>query len=176
MMGHSMGGYVTCAFAERYPYMLKGMGLINSHAMADSEDARRHRYDVCHYVQENRAKYIVDFLPTLFDESRRATLERDIVDLTEQCLFTTTESIIATQQGMAARPSRIGVLQQLNVPAYFIFGQNDSRIPIEFAITQTLMPRRSESLILNNVGHMAFLEEREYIKPRILSFVQNCYR
>ena len=37
MVGHSMGGYVALAFADKYPYTLRGLGLINSHALADSE-------------------------------------------------------------------------------------------------------------------------------------------
>ena len=151
MAGHSLGGYVALAFAEKYPYSLRGLGLINSHAMAD------------------------DFIPSLFDGSRRAALSKDIKDLTDQCLETTAASIVAAQRGMARRPSRIGVLQQLDVPVYFIYGKNDPRIPVELAVTQTLLPRRAEVLLLDDVAHMSFLEEREYIKPRLLNFVQNCY-
>lgn len=175
MVGHSMGGYVALAFAERYPYSLRGLGLINSHAMADSSDIRARREEVCNAVQENRASYIVGFIPSLFDDSRRATLSREIKELNDQCLETTTASIIAAQRGMAQRPSRVGLLQQIDVPVYFIYGKNDNRIPIELAITQTLLPHRAESLILDNVGHMAFVEEREYIKPRLLNFVECCY-
>ena len=44
MMGHSMGGYVALAFAEKYPYTLRGLGLINSHALPDSAEHRAHRF------------------------------------------------------------------------------------------------------------------------------------
>ena len=56
MVGHSMGGYVALAFAERYPYCLRGLGLINSHAMADTDAHRTARQDVCQQVKENRAE------------------------------------------------------------------------------------------------------------------------
>jgi hypothetical protein len=62
---------------------------------------------------ENRASYIVNFVPTLFDDSNRAALSQDIKDLQDQCLETRADSIIAAQMGMMNRPSRIGVLQQL---------------------------------------------------------------
>lgn len=175
MVGHSMGGYVALAFAEAYPYSLRGLGLVNSHAMADNEAHRAGREEVCRQVGDNRAAYIVGFLPSLFDDSRRAALSKDIKDLQDQSLETTAAAIVAAQRGMAQRPSRIGVLQQLDVPVYFVYGKNDPRIPLEVAVTQTLLPRRAESLLLADVGHMAFIEEREYLKPRLLDFVLRCY-
>lgn len=175
MIGHSMGGYVALAFADKYPYSLRGLGLINSHAMADSEEHRRCREDVCHQVLENRSSFILNFIPSLFDESRKLQLSQDIKDLHDQCLETSTESIIAAQQGMATRPSRLDVLQRLEVPTLFIYGKNDPRIPIEIAVSQALLPHHAEILLLDRVAHMAFIEEREYVKPRIKNFVDTCY-
>lgn len=175
MVGHSMGGYVALAFAEKYPYTLRGLGLVNSHALSDSERHQACRKAVCEQVLENRASYIVNFVPTLFDDSNRSALSQDIKDLQDQCLETRTESIIAAQKGMLARPSRIGVLQQLEVPVLFVYGKHDNRIPLEIAISQAMLPRHSEILLLENVGHMAFMEEREYVKPRIKNFVDTCY-
>ena len=40
MLGHSMGGYITLAFAEKYPLLLEGFGLIHSTAYADSEEKK----------------------------------------------------------------------------------------------------------------------------------------
>jgi pimeloyl-ACP methyl ester carboxylesterase len=175
MIGHSMGGYVALAFAEKFPYSLRGLGLVNSHALSDSDSHRESRQAVCEQVMENRASYIVNFVPTLFDDSNRAALLQDIKDLQDQCLETRTEAIIAAQMGMMNRPSRIGVLQQLEVPVLFVYGKNDSRIPIEIAISQAMIPSHSEILLLDHVGHMSFLEQREYVKPRIKNFVDTCF-
>ena len=175
MVGHSMGGYVALAFAEKYPYSLRGLGLVNSHALSDSEEHRANRQAVCDQVQENRASYIVNFVPTLFYENNRAALSQEIKVLQDQCLETKTEAIIAAQKGMMTRPSRISVLQQLEVPVLFIYGKNDNRIPLEIAISQAMIPRHSEILLLDHVGHMSFMEEREYVKPRIKNFVETCY-
>ena len=175
MIGHSMGGYVALAFAEKYPYTLRGLGLVNSHALSDSDAHRQSRQAVCEQVNENRASYIVNFVPTLFDDSHRAALSQDIKDLQDQCLETRTEAITAAQLGMMNRPSRISVLQQLEVPVLFIYGKNDNRIPLEIAISQAMIPHHSEILLLDDVGHMSFIEEREYVKPRIKNFVDTCY-
>ena len=175
MVGHSMGGYVALAFAEKYPYTLRGLGLVNSHALSDSAEHAEQRRSICQQVKENRASFIVNFVPSLFDNSHRGLLNQDIKDLQDQCLETSTESIIAAQLGMMQRPSRIDVLQRLEVPTLFIYGKNDNRIPLELAVSQAMIPHHSEILILDNVGHMAFIEEREYVKPRIKNFVDTCY-
>ena len=53
MIGHSMGGYAALAFAEKYPYTLRGLGLINSHALPDSDEHRSYRQAICDQVLEN---------------------------------------------------------------------------------------------------------------------------
>ena len=41
LLGHSMGGYITLAFAEKYPEKLRGFGLIHSTAFADTEEKKQ---------------------------------------------------------------------------------------------------------------------------------------
>src|SRR5258708_8110839 len=36
-IGHSMGGYITLAFADKYPELLNGFGLLHSTSYADGE-------------------------------------------------------------------------------------------------------------------------------------------
>lgn len=175
MIGHSMGGYVALAFAELYPYSLRGLGLIHSHALPDDEDKKISRDAVCQQVTNNRAGFILEFVPRLFDASKRTELAQEIKDLQDQCLETKTASIIAAQQGMKCRPSRLNTLQRLQVPCLFIYGKNDHRLPLEVAVSQAMIPHYSEIMILDNVGHMAHMEERDYVKMRIKNFVDTCY-
>lgn len=175
MVGHSMGGYVALAFADMFPYALRGLGLVNSHALADSEEKRASREEICHMVLDNKAKFIVDFVPRLFADCRREEMSQDIKYLKDQCLETSVESICAAQLGMARRPSRVNVLEELDVPVLLVYGKNDSRLPAELAVAHALLPRRAEMLMLDKSGHMTFLEERDYVKARIANFVDTCY-
>lgn len=43
MVGHSMGGYVSLAFAELFHKQTAGLVLFHSHASADTEDAKKNR-------------------------------------------------------------------------------------------------------------------------------------
>jgi len=175
LIGHSMGGYVALSFAELFPYTLRGLGLINSHAMPDDEEHLKGREDACRRVKENKAKFTVDFVPKLFSDRNREELSQDIKDLNDQCLETTEESIIAAQLGMAQRKEQVKTLSSLEVPVLLVYGKDDSRIDPVAAVAQALIPRHAEMLMLDGVGHMSFLECREYIKPRIKNFVDTCY-
>lgn len=175
MIGHSMGGYVALAFAEQYSYYLRGLGLMNSHAMADTPEKSRCRQEACELVCENRARYIVEFIPELFDVSKRQLLAQEIKDLQDQCLETKTEGVLAALRGMAERRSRIHVLRRLEVPVLFVLGKNDPRIPLEIGVSQALEPKYSEIMLIDDVAHMAHLEEREYVKLRLINFVNTCY-
>ncbi len=43
LLGHSFGGYVTLAFAEKYSNILNGFGLIHSTAFADNDQKKANR-------------------------------------------------------------------------------------------------------------------------------------
>lgn len=175
MIGHSMGGYVALSFAEQYPYTLRGLGLINSHSLSDNEEKKQQRINICQQIRKNRSSFVTNFVPSLFDSSKGTQLAQEIKDLTEQCFETTEQSLIAAQQGMMRRPHHIDTLRQLQVPCMFIYGKNDTRIPLEIAISQAMIPKHSEIILLDNVCHMAHLESPIYVSQYIHNFVNTCY-
>ena len=175
MVGHSMGGYVALSFASSYGFMLNGLALLHSHALADDEVKRRSRDEVCRQVHTNRAGFIVDFITNLFDESKRSILDSEIRELRDQCLEMREEGILAAQRGMKVRTSRVNTLLKAPYPVLFVYGKNDTRIPIELGMSQAMLPQRSEVLLLDNVAHMSFMEERKYLKLRLYNFVHQCH-
>lgn len=175
MVGHSLGGYVALAYADRYMYRLKGLGLIHSHALPDSQEARERRQMVCHQAHTNRAGFILNFVPSLFYNGGRPDIIQDIKDLQDLCLNTTEEGIYAAQLGMARRPSRIDLMSKIGVPVLSVLGKQDNRLDVELAVSQAMIPSKAEIVVLDKVGHMAHIEEMKYMKARLKSFVQTCY-
>src|SRR5438309_1230925 len=55
LIGHSMGGYITLAFAEKYPEQLCGFGLFHSTAFADSEEKKETRRKGIRFIEEHGA-------------------------------------------------------------------------------------------------------------------------
>lgn len=172
MAGHSMGGYVTLAFAEKYPRMLKGLALFHSHAAADSPETAANRERTIALVEKDRLGFIKNFVPDLFYPANLKKYSREIAllkDLTEK---TPKEGVIAAIRGMKNRPDRQHVLMNSRVPVLFIIGKNDSRIPLSTIIPQTLLPAHSETMLLDNVGHMGFIEASAKTFDALQGFAQ----
>lgn len=175
MAGHSLGGYVALAFAERYVHRLNGLILLHSHAMPDGEKSLLARDEACRMALNNRAGFIVNFITSLFEEKNRQVYSQEIRELLDQCLETKVESIVAAQRGMKLRKSQMGTLASFPHPMLFIYGKQDRRIPYLWGMTQASMAKHAEIALLENVGHMSFIEERQYVKKRMWDFVNQCY-
>lgn len=175
LVGHSMGGYAALAFAERYPQMLKGLCMLNSHALADGEEKIKQRKRMCDIVGANRAGFIVNFIPELFAKGNREILDDRIKDLQEYALYSSTDGIIAAIKGMMQRKARVDVLTGLQIPVLFVAGREDNRIDTDILLAHAAITPFCELLLLPNVGHMAHIEAKDLLKMRLLSFVHTCF-
>lgn len=161
MVGHSMGGYVSLAFAHLYPEMLKGLVLFHSQADADDEEARRNRDRTIEIVQKDRSGFINQFIPDLFAPANRQRLSREIEVLKNQAGSISRKGLVAALEGMKARSGWRELLQALNIPLLFVAGKQDTRIPVGKVIEQIAIPKHAEALLLEEVGHMGYLEAPE---------------
>ncbi len=175
MIGHSMGGYVTLAFAEKYPAILKGFGLFHSQAGSDSEEAKKNRERTIQLIENDRMGFIQLFIPDLFAPINRKRFEAAIQRLKKQAGNTSKEGIIAALQGMKERPDRISILKAATHPVLFILGQEDTRIPVDVALNQAKETQRCEIQVLKGVGHMGYIEDEKYTMNTIKHFAHKCY-
>jgi pimeloyl-ACP methyl ester carboxylesterase len=161
MVGHSMGGYVSLAFAKAFPEKLKGLCLFHSHAMPDTAEAKRNRDRAIAVIESDRGGFIINFFPDLFAPENVETFEEDISAMHEAAMKITPQAIVAALEGMKNRQSQLDVLINATWPVLFILGKKDSRIPFQTALAQAALPPRGEILILDHVGHMGHLEAGE---------------
>ena len=69
IIGHSMGGYVTLAFVEKYSEMLNGFGMFHSTAYPDNKERIANREKGIKFMQENGAfEFLKTAIPHLFSE------------------------------------------------------------------------------------------------------------
>ena len=161
LAGHSMGGYVSLAFAKKYGHRLKGLVLFHSHAAADDEQGKINRDRTIEIVMKNHKDFIAGFIPLLFAEQNIEKFSEKIETLKAISLKTSAQGVMAALAGMRDREDHTALLSQLEIPVLFIAGKQDSRIPIEKILPQIALPKHSEALILDNVGHMGFVEARK---------------
>lgn len=172
IVGHSMGGYVSLAFAKKYPDKISSLVLFHSSAAADTEEARENRRRTIAIIQQNHSGFINQFIPDLFAPENRERLSSEIVILQNRARGMSSKNIIAAQKGMSERESMLDLLISVDYPIMFILGSQDSRIPLQKVLAQAILPVHSEVLILGNVGHMGFLEAGEKIRAAVESFVE----
>jgi len=158
LAGHSMGGYVSLAFAGNYPGIAKGIVLFHSQAAPDSPEARKNRERTINIVKMNRSGFIRQFIPELFDPRNIAKFASQIENLIRIASEVNDEGIIAALGGMKERKGWLGLLSTTDLPVLFIVGKQDSRIPPNLVMAQAIIPAHSEVLLLENVGHMGFIE------------------
>ncbi|MEN8225408.1 MAG: alpha/beta hydrolase [Bacteroidota bacterium] len=175
LVGHSMGGYVSLAFAAMFSGKLKGLGLFHSHALADTAEAKVNRDRAIDVVRSDHGAFIFNFIPALFASENVEKFSKEIHRMHRDAISTSPEAIVAALEGMKYRTDKIDLLIRASFPFLFILGKKDSRIPFEKTLAQAALPATSEVLVLDNVGHMGFLEAREITLKAVEGFASKVF-
>jgi pimeloyl-ACP methyl ester carboxylesterase len=173
--GHSMGGYVSLAFADNYLGIVKGIVLFHSQAAPDTAEARENRRRTINIVKNSRSGFIRQFIPELFDQRNISQLALQIENLMRIASEVEDEGIIAALEGMKERKGWLDLLSSINIPVLVILGKQDSRIPYDKVMAQVVLPAHSELLLIENVGHMGFIEAPGKTLQALRHFAQKYY-
>jgi pimeloyl-ACP methyl ester carboxylesterase len=176
MIGHSLGGYVALAFAEKYPEMLKGMGLFHSTAFEDSPEKKENRNKTIQFIEKNGVAPFADsFVEPLFFMRNRKNLQEEIQMMIETTKNTSMQSIIETTKAMRDRKDRTEVLKSAEVPVLFIVGKDDGPVPLEKSLEQCYLPRHSVVHFFSECGHMGMFEKREETLKAVEKYLELCF-
>ncbi len=174
LVGHSMGGYVSCRFAEKYGSIVKGLGLFHSSARADTPEIRENRMRTIDILQQNHSDFLMQFIPSLFYEGNKVNMEEEIVFLQKSAAEITPETLIAAQKAMADRQGSLELLSKASFPFLFIIGKQDSRVNFNKVLAQAVLPEKSYVLLLDKCGHMGYLEKPNETFAALNGFLQAC--
>lgn len=172
LLGHSLGGYITLAFAEKYAKKLSGFGLIHSTALADSDAAKENRDKAAAALEQDGVKTFVDgLIPKLFAPDNLEALSAEVEQGKKIGYGTSLQGAIGTAKGMKERPNRTQVIEQSELPVLLVAGVSDKVIPVEsvFAASNSWAVK----VELGSAGHMGMIEEPKQLINAILSFVKN---
>jgi pimeloyl-ACP methyl ester carboxylesterase len=157
LLGHSMGGYVTMAFAKKYPEKLKAIGLLHSHVYADSDEQIASRKKSITFIKKNGSIiYLKDFVKNLFAPPSNKKI---IADHLATIIQTVPEGLTASLNAMIKRKDSSAILKSIQVPVLFLFGREDKLMPLEKMLKQCELPDQCTVEILEKSGHMGMLEE-----------------
>lgn len=157
LVGHSMGGYVTLAFAELFPERMKGLILLNSTTLPDSEEKKTQRLKAVETAQRNFDALVKMSIPTLFAENNRESLKEEMEFAKELARETSIEGTTAALLGMRERPDRTQILEKSACPVGILIGKYDQAINPEEL--KKIIPQKSDIIVRElDVAHMAHLE------------------
>ena len=171
LLGHSMGGYITLAFAEKYAFMLSAFGLIHSTAFADTEEKKETRLKSIQFLKEHDPfTFLKTSIPNLFSTKTKNDNETLITTLIERGRNFSSQALIQYCKAMMNRSDKTEVLRKTKLPVLFIMGEEDIAAPLVDLLKQVPLPTVSTIHILKDVGHMGMLEKPTDVTQFLLSF------
>ncbi len=171
LVGHSMGGYVALAFAERHAEMLEGLVLLSSTPNPDSEEKKENRRREIAIVKAGKKDTLAHVAPAAgFAKDNLQRMADYVEELQEQVFITEEEGITALLAGMMERRDQNEMLRNSSVPQMFIFGRKDGYISVEVAEKIAADHPQARVVWLDDSGHMGFLEEPGKCAAAILEF------
>lgn len=169
-IGHSMGGYVSLAFAELYPDNVKGMVLLNSTSRADSEERKQNRDRAIKAVKQSYTNFVRMSIANLFGENNRERLQNEIEHVKQEAEKTPVQGIVAALEGMKIRKDREVILHFAPYPILLILGKKDPVLSYEESLEQ--IESTKIELATFEDGHMSHIENREELKTVLRDFLK----
>ncbi|MDY6799906.1 MAG: alpha/beta hydrolase [Bacteroidota bacterium] len=174
MIGHSMGGYVTLMVHHLYPELLSGFSLFHSHPFADTEETRKNRMREIGLVKNGKKDILAKVnIPNAFAQKNLVNLKDEVDRSKAIAIQTSNKGIIANLHAMMNRPDFSDELAKTTKPFLLIAGKHDNYIPFEKVVPNIKLPENSTLGVLENSGHMGFIEEKEKAVIYIDRFLDN---
>ncbi len=172
MLGHSMGGYITLAFAEKYPSLLNGFGLVHSTAYADSEEKKLAREKgIATMEKYGSYPFLKNTIPNLFSKRFKELHADQVNKLIEASKDFSKEALQQYYRAMMLRPDRTSALLSNWLPVLFVMGTEDVAAPLDEVIKQASLPCISYIYVLQDTGHMGMWEAPEELNQQLLFFI-----
>lgn len=165
--GHSMGGYITLAFADVFPQRMSGMGLITTRAEADTEEGREGRHESIEAVKKKGPIALAESL------APRLTQDEDLIcDMRAMLAETDPAGIIGSQKGMAERPDCRHLLPEITVPSLVVAGGEDQIIDLQSAKNMADALPDGDFVSIPEAGHLPMLETTAELGKALLALIR----
>lgn len=174
IIGHSMGGYIALAFAEKYPEFLRGFGLFHSTAYADDDAKKEMRNKMAKLLRDKDSGEFIRLTGgNMFSPSFKSANPGIVQDHIERFEKLPSEALAKATEAMRDRPDRTGVLSELAVPLLLLAGLDDQLIPFDKQLNLATLPKNAYSFVLSGSGHLGMVEEPEASAKIIRWYLEN---
>jgi 3-oxoadipate enol-lactonase len=166
LAGHSMGGYVSLAFAQAYPQRLLGLGLVATMASNDTPEKRQNRFKSIESVKNHGAGALSKDMPL------RLTVKEELrASLTEIINQNNPKGIVNALKGMADRPDYTEILPSIVTPTVIIAGQKDVIVSKERIEVMARLLQKNWVVEIPEASHMPMMETPEIVAKALLDLL-----
>lgn len=176
VIGHSMGGYVACAFAQQYPQYVQGISLVHSTPLADTEEKKDSRKKVIEIVKAGgKDHFLRQMVTSLFAEQfvkdSPAVVEEQITNAQKM----SSEAVVNSFMAMMERADTTQALATAPYPIQWVMGAQDGLIPVKKLLSLCHTSDVNYTAYYADCGHMAMVETPAQLQADLKDFLDNCY-
>ncbi|WP_342526442.1 alpha/beta hydrolase [Chryseomicrobium sp. FSL W7-1435] len=170
LIGHSLGGYLTLAYADKYPQDLSGYSLIHSTAFPDSDEGKEGREKGIQTIEsQGIEKFIDGLIPKLFDGNFKKQHPETIEEAKAIGFQTEPKQAIRFLKAMRDRKDRRKMLTDSTIPHLLVAGETDEVVPSykTFIGGSTAATEK----LLTETAHMSMYEQPEELSKVIVQWL-----
>jgi len=169
LAGLSMGGYICFAIARLAPARMRGLILLDTRETADTDEARKGRYDSIEKVKKEGVHPIVEsMLPKLLTPAAPSEMRDRVREIMSS---SSPEGVIAALRAMATRPDSTPQLAQIAVPTLIIVGEEDKITPPTDSERMAAAISGARLVRVEGAAHLANYEKAAEVNRAVGAFV-----
>ncbi len=172
IIGHSMGGYVALAFVARFPEKTASLVLMHSPVRnADTQSIKLRNREAALLKSGKKELLLQLTIPSNFAQGQTNEMKEMITTLNQTAYQVSLDGALRTIEAMNSRTNYLQMLQEAQYPILIIIGKYDKVYKATGQLDDAILIPKAEVLLLENSGHLGFLEEEEKVLIRLKEFL-----
>ena len=172
LVGHSLGGYIALAFAEKHPQKVKGLCLMNATSNEDTAARKALRLRANKMITSNFRNMVRMSFANLFGPKSKTIFKKEIELAVSEALLTSMQGYIAAQEGMQLRANRNHVLTENSFKKLLIIGKKDPVLDFETSLDEA--EKTNSAFVVFENGHMPHIENKLALNDALKEFIKIC--
>ena len=172
LVGHSLGGYIALAFAEKHPQKVKGLCLMNATSNEDTLERKALRLRANKMIANNFRNMVRMSFANLFGPKSKTIFKEEMELAILEALQTPMQGYIAAQEGMQLRANRNHVLTDNSFKKLLIIGKKDPVLDFETSLDEA--EKTNSAFVVFENGHMPHIENKLALNDALKEFIKIC--
>ncbi len=172
--GLSMGGYAAFSFFRKYVGRVSALILCDTRATADTDEARRGRYELADSVRSKGTSALIEtMVPRLLGETTLQSLPQIAADVRAMIEMAQPEGVAQALIAMAERNDSTDLLGRIDCPVLIVVGNEDKLTPPDEVETMSKAIDLSKFEVVSNAGHLPNMEQTGIFNQIVGDFLRH---